>query len=292
MSQLHTRKSFLAHILGFFATVGALPRLLGCAGGHRPGRCGADGGFRRPPGAARHPPRGLRPRRTSPRKPPIHASKLFPKSGQPTAHASSVAFLFVAGTVVAAGITYYATNKYANVGYGPVQPVPYSRISCIRASLGIDCRYCHSNVEKSGFSNVPTAQTCMNCHTQVKKDSPLLAVVRKELHETGAPVPWVQIHALPDYVYFNHSVHVTRGVSCVECHGRIDTMDVVAQQKPLSMSFCLNCHRDPEAHLRDPKLVTDLAWSAGSEAEQREIGAKYVKLWNVKPPQSCSGCHR
>jgi hypothetical protein len=216
-------------------------------------------------------------------------SKLFPKSAN-LLPKQLVIFLFVAGTVVASGITYYATNKYANVGYAPIQPVPYSH-KLHPGELGIDCRYCHSNVEKSGFSNVPTAQTCMNCHSQVKKDSPLLAVVRKSF-ETGAPVPWVQIHETPDYVYFNHSVHVSRGVSCVECHGRIDQMDVVAQQKPLSMSFCLNCHRDPEAHLRDPKLVTDLAWTAGSEAAQREIGAKFVKLWNVRPPQSCSGCHR
>ena len=130
-----------------------------------------------------------------------------------------------------AGVWYYFTNKYANVGYMPVQPVAFSH--AIHADqLGIDCRYCHNAVEKSWYSNIPASSVCMNCHNQVLKDDPKLAVVR-DSYQTGKPIPWIQIHKLPDYVYFNHSVHVNRGVSCVECHGQINKMDEVYQAKPL-----------------------------------------------------------
>jgi hypothetical protein len=171
-----------------------------------------------------------------------------------------------------------------------VQPVPYSH-AIHAGQLGIDCRYCHSNVEKSGVANLPTAQTCMNCHNQVKKDSPLLAVVRQS-YATGEPVPWVKIHQTPDYVYFNHAVHVNRGVSCWECHGQINEMDVVAHDKPLSMGFCLDCHRDPASRLRPRDQVTNLDWRPASAAAAQSQGNKFVHDWNIKPPQSCSGCHR
>ncbi len=221
-------------------------------------------------------------------------SKLFPKSAN-RLPLQIVIYLFVLGGIASAGINYYATNKWANVGYAPLQPVPYNH-ALHAGQLGIDCRYCHSNVEKSGFSNVPTAQTCMNCHSQVKTDSPLLAVVRKS-YETGSAVPWVQIHMLPDYVYFNHSVHVTRGISCVECHGRIDQMDVVEQKKSLTMGFCLECHRAPQEHLRDltkpEQTVTKLGWvHPGGEAGQVAQGREVIKRENIQPPTSCSGCHR
>jgi hypothetical protein len=125
-----------------------------------------------------------------------------------------------------------------------VQPVPFSH-ALHSGQLGIDCRYCHVGVDKSAVSSVPAAQTCMNCHNQVKTDSPLLQVVR-DSYASGDPVPWVKIHQAPDYVYFNHSVHIARGVSCVECHGKINEMEVVGQAKSLSMGFCLDCHREPE----------------------------------------------
>src|SRR3954465_11402283 len=122
-------------------------------------------------------------------------------------------------------IAYGVTPEAIRIGYAPVQPVPYSHALHV-GELGLDCRYCHSNVDKSGYANLPTSQTCMNCHNQVKKDSPLLAVVRNS-YETGTPVPWVKVHQVPDFVYFNHSIHVNRGVSCVECHGKINEMPVV-----------------------------------------------------------------
>ena len=167
-----------------------------------------------------------------------------------------VIYLVVLAGIATAGVTYYMTPKYSRVGYAPVQPVPYSHELHV-GQLGLDCRYCHSNVDKSGFANLPTAQTCMNCHNQVKPDSPLLAPVRRS-YETGEPVPWVKIHDLPDFAYFNHAVHVNRGVSCVECHGKINEMEVVEHAQPLSMGFCLDCHRAPESRVREPADIFDL----------------------------------
>jgi hypothetical protein len=194
------------------------------------------------------------------------------------------------GTAVTAGVWYYFTPKYTRVGYQPVQPVPFSHATHA-GQLGIDCRYCHTGVEKSWFSNIPASSTCMNCHTIVLKDDPRLALVR-ESAASGRPIPWVQIHKLPDFAYFNHSVHVNRGVSCVECHGRVDKMDEVYHAQPFGMSFCLECHRHPELKLRDPDKITDLAWQPPSAAAQVEAGKRKMVEWKVESLQTCSACHR
>ena len=216
-------------------------------------------------------------------------SKIFPKSVNKLP-LQIIVFLFILAGVVTAATTYYATPKYTRVGYQPVQPVPYSHALHV-GQLGLDCRYCHSNVEKSGVANLPTAQTCMNCHSQVKNDSPLLAPVRAS-YASGEPVPWVRIHQTPDYVYFNHSVHVNRGVSCFECHGQINQMDVVYHSKPLSMGFCLECHRDPEGRVRPLNQITNLDWRPEQMADHDKWAAKFIKDNKITPPQSCTGCHR
>src|ERR1700722_7861857 len=148
-------------------------------------------------------------------------SNLFPKSVNKLPLQIIIYLCLVAGDATAT-TTYCMTPKYTRVGYAPVQPVPFSH-ALHAGQLGIDCRYCHSNVEKSGFANLPTSQTCMNCHNQVKTTSPLLEVVRQS-YATGQAVPWVQIHEVPDFVYFNHSIHIARGVSCLEGHGQINHM--------------------------------------------------------------------
>ena len=216
-------------------------------------------------------------------------SNIFPKSAN-RLPLQIVIYLCVLGGIATAGVTYYMTPKYTRVGYAPVQPVPYSHALHV-GQLGLDCRYCHSNVDKSGYANLPTAQTCMNCHNAVKKDSPLLAVVRNS-YETGDPVPWVKVHELPDFVYFNHAVHVNRGVSCVECHGKVNEMKVVTHTQPLSMSFCLECHRDPASRVRQPEDIYDLDSPTIAATAGLEAGEKFVHDWNIKPPQSCTGCHR
>lgn len=216
-------------------------------------------------------------------------ANLFPKWSN-TVPLKLIAVVFVLGVTVVAGVTYYFTPKYTRVGYSPKQPVAYNHYLHAE-QLGIDCRYCHSYVDESGYANVPEAETCMNCHSQVKSNSPQLAPVRAS-YESGEPVEWVRIHKVPDYVYFNHAVHVNRGISCVECHGNINKMEVVYHAEPLSMGFCLECHRNPEESIRPLEEVYNLNWEPDQEQAHAEWARDAVVNWNVNPPQSCSGCHR
>jgi formate-dependent nitrite reductase cytochrome c552 subunit len=202
---------------------------------------------------------------------------------------------FLTATSVVGGLWYYFTPKYTRVGYQPVQPVSFPH-SVHVDQLGLDCRYCHTDVEKSWYSNVPAATTCMNCHNQVLKDDSRLALVR-ESAASGKPIPWVQVHKVPDYVYFNHSVHIARGVSCISCHGEIHKMDEVKHAKPLSMTFCLDCHRNPEQNIRPTDKVTQLDWVFDSDPhaaleKQKKFGDAAVKDWKVNASQNCSACHR
>ncbi len=131
----------------------------------------------------------------------------------------------------------------------------------------------------------------MNCHNQVLKDDPRLQLVR-ESAQSGQPIPWIQVHRVPDFVYFNHSVHVDRGISCVECHGTVNQMDEIYQYQPLSMTFCLDCHRHPETKLRPLDKITDLNWKPASAEKQLEFGQRAMKQWHVESLQNCSACHR
>lgn len=216
-------------------------------------------------------------------------ANVFPKWVNTVPIKVIVALVSIA-TAVTIGVTYYATPKYTRVGYAPTQPVAFSH-ALHSGQLGMDCRYCHTNVDRSAHSNVPTTEVCMSCHSMVRKDDPILAPVR-ESYDSGKPIPWVRIHKTPDYVYFNHAVHVNRGISCVECHGRVDEMKVVYHDKPLSMGFCLECHRNPEEYIRPPEEVYNLAWKRPETEEFKQQAAGFVHEWKVNPPQSCSGCHR
>jgi hypothetical protein len=202
--------------------------------------------------------------------------------------------LFCAGlvaTTVTCGAWYYCTPKYTRVGYQPTQPVAFPHSIHVQ-QLGMDCRYCHSFVEVSDHSNVPTTQTCMNCHTAIKSASPKLQPVR-DSWATGQPMQWIRIHKVPDYAYFNHSVHVNRGVSCVWCHGNINRMDVVAQDQPQGMAWCLECHRAPEKKLRPLSEITHLDWKPEDiGTTQEKLGAELKKEWHINPPVTCAGCHR
>jgi len=215
-------------------------------------------------------------------------ARLFPKSANRLPLQIAVYLCLLAG-IATAGATYYMTPKYTRVGYAPIQPVPYSHAKHV-GELGLDCRYCHSTIDTAG-SALPTSQTCMNCHSQIKKDSPALAVVRDSF-QTGEPIHWVHVHVLPSFVYFDHSIHVNRGIGCVECHGRVDQMDVVTQRQPMSMGFCLDCHRAPEEHVRMKADVFNLASRTLAHSDGIEVARKFVHDWNISPPQSCSGCHR
>lgn len=193
------------------------------------------------------------------------------------------------GALYTVGMLYYGIHPQAmDIGYQPVQPVPYSHAVHV-GQLGMDCRYCHNTVEESAFASVPPTQTCMNCHNAVQPASTKLEPVR-ESYASGMPVEWIRVHDLPDFVYFNHSAHVTRGVGCVECHGRVDRMEEVYWDKPLSMAWCLECHRAPDARLRPVEEVTNMEWKAPEDPAV--FGAKLRAAKDINPPTDCSACHR
>jgi len=226
------------------------------------------------------------------------------------------------------------------VGYQPDQPIDYSHKFHV-GTLGLDCRYCHSFVETSYEANVPATEKCMNCHQNIQKDSEELDKL-KESWESRTPIEWVNVHMLPDYAYFNHSVHLNVGqklvdslnsrwdegedfvdannnkkwdegedftdalngkwdqgeryeelgvgIGCVECHGRVDQMEVVRQVEPLSMSWCLDCHRDPTPYLRPISEITNMSWES---SESWKESNEYIKIHKtVEPSQDCSACHR
>jgi formate-dependent nitrite reductase cytochrome c552 subunit len=213
--------------------------------------------------------------------------------------------LLLFGGLSTAGVWYYATPKWYRVGYMPVQPIAYSHRLHV-GGLGLDCRYCHSNVAGSSHANIPSPQTCMNCHDpakgNIRGDSPALEPLR-EAYQSGLPISWVRVHKLPDFVYFNHEIHVKRGVGCVECHGRVDQMAEIREAQPLSMSWCLDCHRNAGPSLRPADQVTNVAWDAAGQwdsgrdalfhsASQAEFAAKVTAQSGIKPPADCSGCHR
>jgi hypothetical protein len=221
-------------------------------------------------------------------------SAIFPKWTNRLPMMLSVGALLLTSGVVA-GFWYYFTPKYTRVGYQPIQPVSFSHALHV-SQVGLDCRYCHTGEDKSWYSNIPAASTCMNCHRQVLKDDPRLALVR-ESAATGRAIPWIQIHRVPDFVYFNHAVHINRGISCVECHGQVNQMDEVYHAKSLAMAFCLDCHRHPAAAVRPLDKVTDLNWKWNEDPRtaaemQRANGEKFVREWKVQSLQTCSACHR
>lgn len=214
---------------------------------------------------------------------------IFPKS--------SDKYLRLGGALLALAVlsgigaaAYFSHPAYIKTGYQPIQPVPYSH-KLHAGNLGMDCYYCHYTVTKAGHAAVPPTEVCMNCHVRVKENSPVLAQVR-ESYQTGKPVPWVKIHSVPDYVYFNHAAHVNAGVSCVSCHGEVNKMVEVKQVQPLSMSWCLDCHRNPAPNIRPVEYVTQLQWQPPAGQTALQIGQRIVQEKGIVPPQNCSGCHR
>lgn len=183
---------------------------------------------------------------------------------------------------------YFSHPEVLDTGYSPVQPVPYSHKLHV-GQLGMDCYYCHSTVDKSSYAAIPATEVCMNCHKRVKPQSDRLAPVRAS-YATGQSINWVKVHKLPDYVYFNHQVHIGAGVSCVSCHGRVDQMIEVKQMEPLSMAWCLDCHRNPAPNIRPKELVTKLDWQP--DRDPATIGRELIEKNHINPPQNCSGCHR
>jgi cytochrome c7-like protein len=168
------------------------------------------------------------------------------------------------------------------------QPVQFSHAHHV-AGIGIDCRYCHTAAETSNVAGIPPTKTCMNCHSQIWSNSPALEPVRAS-YRTGTSLQWTRVHDLPDFVYFDHSAHVNKGVGCTTCHGRVDRMPLMWQENSLYMEWCLECHRQPEKYLRPKEEVFNPAYEP--PADQLALGRKLVAQYSVHPRTSCSTCHR
>ena len=170
------------------------------------------------------------------------------------------------------------------------QPVPFSHEHHV-TGLGIDCRYCHTSVETSSFAGIPSTKTCMTCHSQIWTNAEILQPVRDSWSQQK-PIAWTRVHDLPDYVYFDHSIHVAKGIGCATCHGQVDQMPLMFQSASLQMEWCLDCHRDPERHIRPKDQVFNMQYRAPSD--QKKLGAQLVENYHVNKGQltNCAVCHR
>jgi hypothetical protein len=204
---------------------------------------------------------------------------------------AKLSLLIVAGGAVGSigGLFFYVRSPLARGMQDPIeQPIQFDHRHHTRDE-GIDCRFCHNSVDRAPNAGIPSTQLCLNCHSQIWNQSPLLDPVRRSFIE-GQPIVWKKVNDVPDYVYFNHSIHVNKGVGCVTCHGRIDQMAAVEKAQPLTMSWCLDCHRNPEKNLRPVEEVTNMAWVP--EGDPAEAGKQYAELNQVHTRTSCSTCHR
>jgi NAD-dependent SIR2 family protein deacetylase len=191
------------------------------------------------------------------------------------------------GSVAMLNSSGYNTNQDMYVD----QPIQFSHAHHV-GGAGLDCRHCHTSVEESAFANIPPTKTCMNCHSQIWANAPILEPVRASFRD-NTPLRWTRVHDLPDFVYFNHSIHVNKGVGCATCHGRVDQMPLMYQQASLQMNWCLDCHRDPARFVRPREEVFNMAWER--PADDPGLGARLVqeyKIASVDQLTSCSTCHR
>ncbi|HLW67713.1 MAG TPA: cytochrome C [Gemmataceae bacterium] len=217
--------------------------------------------------------------------------QIFPRRIDTIARLVLVSFAFAPIGLLWFGLVYTRSSYSTNAGVVREQPVPFSHEHHV-GILGIDCRYCHTSVENSSFAGFPPTKTCMNCHSQMWVGSEMLEPVRHS-YRTGEPLEWHRVYNLPGFVYFDHSIHVHKGVGCTTCHGQIDEMPFTYQVPSLLMEWCLDCHRAPEKYLRPSAAVFDVKWTP--PANQIEKGRKLKEEYQIRETQyltSCSVCHR
>lgn len=214
--------------------------------------------------------------------------QVFHRAANPIAIATIVLLVTLLGAVSALGMLYFRSQYWTNQGIVTEQPIQFSHAHHV-GGMGIDCRYCHSSVEKSAFAGIPSTKICMNCHAQIWVDSPYLEPVRASFR-TEIPIQWVRVHNLPDHCYFNHSIHIRKGIACSACHGRVDKMPLMWQDASLQMNWCLDCHRSPERYVAPPEKVFDPEFIAKDWNPAESM--KLAKALNVQRKTSCSTCHR
>lgn len=216
--------------------------------------------------------------------------RTFKRSANTIARLTIFGAVFVLAGLAWVVITVGRSSYVTEAGVARRQPVPFSHKHHV-ADDGIDCRYCHATVETSAFAGMPSTAVCMNCHSQIWSDSPVLEPVRASYRE-GRPLRWARVHNLPGFVYFDHSIHVNKGVGCSTCHGRVDEMPLTYQAASLQMEWCLECHQNPARYVRPRAEVFNMAWRAD---RQDEMGRELVKAYKIKDTRSltsCSVCHR
>ena len=228
------------------------------------------------------------------------AQQLFPQSANFLAKGSLFGSLFAGAFTLWLCLTYTRSSYGTGAGMARVQPVQFSHEHHVGV-LGIDCRYCHTSVENSSFAGFPPTKTCMNCHSQIWVGSQMLEPVR-ESYRTNESLRWNRVYNVPGFAYFDHRIHVHKGIGCASCHGRIDEMPFTYQVPSLLMKWCLDCHRQPEDHIRPRDQVFNMNWSPSDERDengrafdQQTLGRRLVKEYRIKDPQtltSCSVCHR
>ena len=230
--------------------------------------------------------------------------QIFHRSTNTISRATIYGAVFLVAAVLWASLELQRSPYVTYAKVAKPQPVPFSHQHHV-AALGIDCRYCHTSVETSGFAGIPPTKTCMNCHSQIWVNSPTLEPVRAS-YRTDQSIPWLKVHDLPDFVYFNHSIHINKGVGCNTCHGPVDRMPLMYNYGSLLMEWCLNCHRDPQKFLRPRDQVFNMRYEPPSTSkpllldgqeftDQIDLGKHLVKKYNLRTEAditSCSTCHR
>jgi len=215
-------------------------------------------------------------------------AQIFHRSTNTISRVSLFGGIAIIAILVATLAAINRSSYMTEVGVARSQPVQFSHKHHV-SDDGIDCRYCHTSVEASSFAGIPSTKICMNCHTQIWADSPILAPVR-ESFRTGKSLEWTRVNNLPGFVYFDHSIHVHKGVGCATCHGRVDQMPLMWREHTLYMEWCLECHRNPERFVRPREQVFSMDWQPPSD--QIALGQKLVQQYKIESLTSCSVCHR
>jgi len=215
-------------------------------------------------------------------------SQIFHRSANTLSKVSIFGVLTLVASLIllamALGRSSYVTGAHEYVQ----QPIQFSHLHHVLDD-GIDCKYCHTSVETSPFAGIPPTKTCMNCHSQIFSTEPILEPVRASFRD-NKPLSWIRVHDLPDFVYFNHSIHVKKGVGCESCHGRVDQMPLMQQERSLQMEWCLDCHRAPEKFVRPRSEITTMGYEPPEP--QSTLGPKLVKEYGIQTRTTCSTCHR
>ncbi|GIK40957.1 MAG: cytochrome c [Chloroflexota bacterium] len=216
-------------------------------------------------------------------------AQIFHPSTNTIAKVSIFGGVFILAGVAALIMVFVHSSYTTGVGVFVEQPVPFSHEHHV-SGLGIDCRYCHTSVEKSSAAGIPPTETCMTCHSQIWTNAEVLEPVRASFR-TDRPIEWIRVHNLPDFVYFNHSIHVAKGVGCETCHGRVDQMAFTYKANTLYMEWCLDCHRHPENYIRPVEEIYTMGYQP--QEDQVTLGRELVKAYNIQVPQltNCSVCH-